>query len=88
MLDIYGNWASAWLAFVRHGSKFASELNEARRLMLADPNYDEARYRAALLAADAVKNGSKISQPCLAGPFKARSHRVSRGTSKVVTPIF
>jgi hypothetical protein len=61
MVDVYANFANAWLVRVLHGSSFASELAEARCLMLADPHYDDAKYRAALLAADAIRNATIAS---------------------------
>jgi hypothetical protein len=53
MSDIYSNFKHAWVRRVVDGSRFASELAEARSTMRTDPAYDPVRYRAALFEAAA-----------------------------------
>ena len=53
MSDPYTQFKEAWLDRVTYGSSLAGTLAEARSTMKAGPDYDEARYRAALFAAEA-----------------------------------
>lgn len=53
MLDLYEKFRKAWIDRVMFGSSTARQLAKARSTMKAQPDFDEERYYAALLAADA-----------------------------------
>jgi hypothetical protein len=53
MPDVYSNFARALLAQTRYGNS-APELYEARRAMMADPNYDEGKHHAVVLVVEAI----------------------------------
>ena len=58
MSDVYVEFKEAWVDRVIFGSSMAGRLAHARRAMKAQPDYDEAKYHAALFAAEAEFTGT------------------------------
>ncbi|HZR76882.1 hypothetical protein [Bradyrhizobium sp.] len=53
MSDLYSEFKEAWVDRAIFGSGVAARLAKARSAMRAQPNYDDAKYLAAVFAAEA-----------------------------------